>query len=155
RAKMPARLPAVLSREEVARVLQALDGDRRLVAMLLYGAGLRLLECLRLRVKDVDFPRAQLVVRGGKGDRDRVTVLPSAGRRSLAWHLDRVRAQHEHDVRRGAGWVALPAAFGRKSPAAGREWPWQWVFPATRSHRDRETGQRRRHHLHETVMQHA
>ena len=155
RAKRPGRLPVVLSREEVAIVLAALDDDRRLAATLPYGAGLRLLECLRLRVKDVDFARGQLTVRGGKGDRDRVTVLPRACHGPLRRQLDRVRAQHERDVRQGEGWVELPSAFARKAPAAGRQWIWQWVFPGTRSYRDRITGQRRRHHLHETVLQHA
>jgi hypothetical protein len=106
-------------------------------------------------VRDVDLRRSQLVVRGGKGDRDPVTVLPRACVGALARHLDRIRAQHERDVRRGAGWVELPFALARKSPAAGREWPWHWVFPATREYRDPETGQRRRHHLHETVLQDA
>jgi site-specific recombinase XerD len=106
-------------------------------------------------VKDVDFARAQLTVRGGKGDRDRVTVLPRACHAPLRRHLDRVRSQHTTDVSHGAGWVELPLAFARKSPGAGRELPWHWVFPATRTHRDRETGQRRRLHLHETVLQHA
>ena len=155
RAKRPSRLPVVLSRDEVAAVLSALEDERQLVATLLYGSGLRLLECLRLRVKDVDFARAQVVVRGGKGDRDRVTVLPRACHAPLRRHLARVRAQHERDVREGRGWVELPFALARKAPAAGRDWPWQWVFPATRGYRDRDTGQRRRHHLHETVMQDA
>jgi integron integrase len=155
RAKRPGRLPVVLSREEVAIVLAALDDERRLAATLLYGARLRLLECLRLRVKDVDFAREQLTVRGGKGDRDRATVLPRACHAPLRRHLERIRVQHERDVRQGAGWMELPSAFARKSPAAGRKWVWQWVFPATRSYRDRVTGQRRRHHLHETVLQHA
>jgi integrase len=108
-----------------------------------------------MRVKDVDFARGQLTVRGGKGDRDRATVLPRACHAPLRRQLDRVREQHERDVRQGAGWVELPSAFARKSPAAGREWGWQWEFPATRSYRDGVTGQRRRHHLHETVLQHA
>jgi integron integrase len=155
RAKRPSRLPVVLSRAEVVTVLSALDGDRRLAATLLYGAGLRLLECLRLRVKDVDFARAQLVVRSGKGDRDRVTVLPQACQAALRHHLERVRAQHERDLRRGAGWTELPYAFARKAAGAGREWPWQWVFPATRTYRDAASGERRRHHLHETVLQDA
>ena len=155
RAKQPARLPVVLSRDEVGRVLVALDGDARLVATLMYGGGLRLLECLRLRVKDADFQRGQLVVRGGKGDRDRVTVFPQACRAPLARHLERVRAQHERDVASGCGWVELPLALATKYPRAGREWPWQWVFPATRTYRDRETGRQRRHHLHETALQRA
>ncbi len=153
RAKRPARLPVVLSRDEVGAVLAALSGESRLVSTLMYGAGLRLLEALRLRVKDIDFDRRQLVVRGGKGDRDRATVLPEACRVPLARHLHRARLAHKEDVRGGGGWVERPSALARKYPNAGREWGWQWVFPATRSYVDRETGQRRRHHLHETVLQ--
>ena len=155
RAKHPGRLPVVLSREEVGAVLRQLHGVPRLMGVLLYGAGLRLLECARLRVKDVDFGRAQLIVRAGKGDRDRATLLPATVRPALQCHLERVRRLHEDDLRSGAGWVELPHALARKLPAAGREWPWQWVFPATRLYMDRESGQRRRHHLHETVLQRA
>ena len=155
RAKRPARIPVVLSRREVHVVLEALDGPVRLSALLLYGAGLRLLEALRLRVKDIDFARNQIAVRGGKGDRDRVTMLPAAVSRDLGKHLATVRDQHEADLRAGAGWVELPWALARKYPAAGREWGWQWVFLATRTYRHRETGQRRRHHLHESVLQRA
>ena len=155
RAVQPARLPVVLSRDEVRVVLLALRGMPRLMGVLLYGAGLRLLECARLRVKDIDFAAKQIVVRSGKGDRDRVTLLPAVVRPALERHLARVRAQHERDVRAGAGWVELPHALAQKYPNAGREWPWQWVFPATRTYIERTTGQRRRHHLHETVMQRA
>jgi integron integrase len=155
RAKRAARLPVVLNREEVRAVLHDLHGPPRLMAILLYGAGLRLLECARLRVKDVDFAANQLLVRGCKGDRDRVTMLPGAVKADLARHLERVRSQHERDVQHGAGWVELPWALARKYPNAGREWAWQWVFPATRVYVDRLTGQRRRHHLHETVLQRA
>jgi integron integrase len=125
------------------------------MAVLLYGTGMRVLECARLRVKDVDFPAHQIVVRSGKGARDRVTLLPAAIGPLLRRHLERVRAQHDADVRAGAGWVALPDALARKYPHAGREWSWQWVFPATRSYADPVTRQRRRHHLHETVLQRA
>jgi integron integrase len=155
RAKRPARVPVVLSRGEVHAVLDALDGPVRLLALLLYGAGLRLLEALRLRVKDVDFARNQITVRGGKGDRDRVTMLPASLSVDLAKHLETVRHQHETDLRAGAGWVELPWALARKYPNAGREWGWQWVFPATRTYRHPDTGQRRRHHLHESVLQRA
>jgi integron integrase len=155
RAKQAERLPVVLTRDEVRAVLRELEGPPRLMAILLYGAGLRLLECARLRVKDVDFAASQIVVRAGKGDRDRMTMLPGAVKADLARHLEGVRAQHEADVRRGAGWVELPWALARKYPGAGREWAWQWVFPATRLYVDRVTGQRRRHHLHETVLQRA
>jgi integron integrase len=108
---------------------------------------------LRLRVQHVDFAGNQIVVRTGKGDKDRVTVLPAAVRAALARHLDATREQHQRDLLRGAGWVELPTALMRKYPNAGREWVWQWVFPATRLYTDRATGQRRRHHLHETVLQ--
>jgi integron integrase len=153
RAKRPLRLPVVLTREEVRAVLQRLTGVPRLMASLLYGSGLRLLECSRLRVQDVDLATNQIVVRGAKGDRDRVTVLPAVIKPDLARHLHRGRAQHQRDLQSGAGWVELPTALARKYPNAGREWVWQWVFPATRLHRDRGTGQLRRHHLHESVLQ--
>jgi integron integrase len=155
RAKRPQRLPVVLTRGEVRAVLQRLDGVPRLMAILLYGAGLRLLECCRLRVKDVDFQTNQLVIRDGKGHKDRVTMLPASVKAALAVHLERVREQHQADQRRGAGWVELPGALARKYPNAGRDWSWQWVFPATRIYVHGLTGQRRRHHLHESVLQRA
>jgi integron integrase len=155
RAKAPRRLPVVLTVDEVALVLAQLSGTPRLVASLLYGAGLRLLEAMRLRVKDLDFASSEITVRRGKGGKDRRTMLPGSVAGDLRAHLQRVREQHERDRRAGAGWVELPEALGRKLPSAGCEWPWQWVFPATREYRDRATGQRRRHHLHETVVQRA
>ena len=155
RAHSPPRLPVVLSRDEVRAVLSHLHGTPRLMAALLYGSGLRLLECCRLRVKDVDFGRHQLTVRRGKGDKDRVTMLPAALQRPLSDHLRNVKAQHDRDLAAGAGWVELPGALSRKLPKAGRDWPWQWVFPATRTYLDPATSQRRRHHLHETVVQQA
>ncbi len=154
-AKRPRRLPVVLTREEIRAVLGQLNGVPRLMALLLYGAGLRVLECARLRVKDIDFASNQLVVRAGKGDRDRVTMLPAAVKADLARHLELVRRRYDQDLKRGAGWVELPGALMRKYPNAGRDWGWQWVFPATRIYVDRSTGQRRRHHLHETVLQRA
>jgi integron integrase len=153
RAKRPERLPVVLTRNEVRAVLRPLRGAPRLMAFLLYGSGLRVLECCRLRVQDVDFGANQIVVRGAKGDKDRVTVLPSMIKRALAQHLETVREQHQCDLRSGAGWVELPTALARKYPNAGREWVWQWVFPATRFYRDRDSGQLRRHDLHESVLQ--
>jgi integron integrase len=155
RAKRPERLPVVLTRDEVRVIIHTLRGPPRLMAVLLYGAGLRLLECARLRVKDVDFATNQIVVRGGKGDKDRVTMLPAAARDDLGRHLEAVREQHQADLRQDAGWVELPGALARKYPHAGREWGWQWVFPATRLYVERATGQRRRHHLHESVLQRA
>ena len=155
RAKRPEHLPVVLTREETQAMIDLLDGVQRLMALLLYGAGLRLLECCRLRVQDVDFATNQITIRDGKGGKDRVTVLPASVKADLPRHLDRVRHQHGRDLGRGAGWVELPWALGRKYPNAGREWGWQWVFPATRFYIDRATGQRRRHHLHESVIQRA
>jgi integron integrase len=155
RAKPPHRLPVVLTREEVRAVIGRLDGVPRLMALLLYGGGLRLLECCRLRVQDVDLGSNQIVVRDGKGGRDRVTMLPGTVKPALAAHIDRVREQYRADLRHGAAWVELPWALARKYPNAGREWAWHWVFPATRFYVDRVTGQRRRHHLHESVLQRA
>jgi len=155
RARRPERLPVVLTRDEVRAVLQRLTGPTRLMAYLLYGAGLRLLECCRLRVQDVDFGARQIVVRAGKGDKDRVTMLPAAVRDDLAAHLVLMREQHSRDLAMAAGWVELPTAISRKYPNAPREWAWQWAFPATRTYVDRETGERRRHHLHESVVQRA
>ena len=122
---------------------------------LLYGAGLRLLECCCLRVQDVDLDANQIVVRSGKGGKDRVTMLPAVVKPRLVRHLDGARAQHERDIARGVGWVELPDALARKYPNAGREWRWQWVFPATRIYVEPATGERRRHHLHESVLQRA
>jgi integron integrase len=155
RARPPQRLPVVLTRDEVRTVLKRLDGVPRLMALLLYGAGLRLLECARLRVKDVDFPSNQIIVRAGKGNKDRVTMLPAVVKADLARHLESVRRQHQFDLEQGAGWVELPYALARKYPNAGRDWSWQWVFPATRIYLDRLTRERRRHHLHESVLQRA
>jgi integron integrase len=155
RALTPERLPVVLTHDEVRAVLEGLNGVPRLMVYLLYGAGLRLLECCRLRVQDVEFAANQIAVRNAKGQKDRVTMLPAAIKVDLARHLERVRAQHQRDVQRGAGWVELPTALGRKYPNAGREWGWQWLFPATRFYVDRDTRERRRHHLHETVLQGA
>jgi len=155
RAKPPQRLPVVMTRHEVRDVLKLLDGPVWIAAALLYGSGLRLLEALRLRVKDVDFGTHQITVRSGKGAKDRITMLPVAVETPLARHLETVRLQHEQDLGRGLGWVELPQALARKYPHAGREWAWQWVFPATRTYVEARTGQRRRHHLHESVLQRA
>jgi integron integrase len=155
RARRPERLPVVLTQDEVRRVLAQLDGTVWLMASLLYGAGLRLLERAELRVKDVDLARRELRVRDGKGRKDRVTMIPARLLAPLSEQLARVRRQHEADLRRGDGWVALPDALMRKSPNAGRELGWHWLFPATRTYVDPTSGQRRRHHLHESVLQKA
>jgi integron integrase len=155
RAKPPQRLPVVLSRSEVTDVLARLKGPPRLMALLMYGGGLRLLEAASLRVKDVDFDRSELTVRDGKGRKDRVTILPGRTAERLRAHLERVRGLHQADLKAGAGAVQLPDALARKYPTAMFEWPWQWVFPARRSYVDPETGCRRRHHLHESVVQRA
>jgi integron integrase len=155
RAKRPVRLPVVLSREEVSAVLVQLRGPVWLMASLMYGAGLRLLECAELRVKDLNFDRSELTVRDGKGGKDRRTMLPTALRQPLREHLARVKAQHDADLAAGRGSVALPGALRRKYPNAPREWTWQWVFPATRFYVDGESGEQRRHHLHESVVQRA
>jgi integron integrase len=149
------RVPVVLSRTEVLLLLSHLSGTYQLMAALLYGSGLRLLECARLRVKDVDLERAEITVRNPKGRKDRVTMLPAGILDALRQHLARVRELHTEDLARGAGHVELPAAFRLKSPSASRSWPWQWVFPATRIYNDRTTGERRRHHLHQTALQRA
>ncbi len=155
RAKRPHRLPVVLTRQEIRSILGLLHGSDWLMAMLLYGAGLRLMECLRLRVKDVDFTSNQIVVRAGKGDKDRRTMLPAAVKEPLTKYLDAIKRLHQRDIERGLGRVTLPNALERKYPNAGKEWGWQWLFPATSHFTDKVTGEKRRHHLHESVLQKA
>ncbi len=155
RAKRPDRLPVVLSKDEVRRVLSHIGGVPRLMATLLYGSGLRLIECCRLRVKDLDWDQNQLVVRAGKGGKDRYTAFPASLREPLRAHLALVQRQHQEDLKRGRGRVELPDALARKYPNADKEWGWQWVFPATSHYTDALTGQERRHHLHESVLQRA
>jgi integron integrase len=155
RARRPARLPVVLTREEVRRVLAHLGGEARLVATLLYGSGLRLMEALRLRVKDLDLTRNEILVRDGKGQKDRVTMLPAALKPDLAAHLRRIRALHEAELASGGGDVHLPDAIRIKYPAAAKSWPWQYVFPAGRESADPRSGEIRRHHLPETLVQRA
>jgi integron integrase len=145
----------VLSRDEVRELLAQLPGVHRLIATLLYGGGLRLLEALRLRVKDVDFGRRQLVVREGKGNRDRAAPLPRVAEAPLRRHLERVAQLHREDLARGLAGPPLPGGLARKYPNAPSEWAWQWVFPATRTGVDVETRRRFRHHLHETAVQRA
>jgi integron integrase len=155
RANRPKRLPTVLTRQEVKSIFGCLDSSDWLMAMLLYGAGLRLMECLQLRVKDIDLTNNEILVRAGKGDKDRHTMLPAAVKEPLGKHLDKIRQQHQRDLDRGMGRVALPNALERKYPNAGKEWGWQWVFPATSHYIDKVTGEKRRHHLHESVLQKA
>jgi integron integrase len=155
RAKRPGRVPVVLTRSEVRQLLTHLNDVVLLVCTLLYGSGLRLLECLHLRVKDIDFERNEIVVRDGKGQKDRVTMLPVACRRQLLDHLAKVGQLHEDDLRLGMGRAPLPDAVARKYPGADRQWAWQYVFPASSHYTDRQTGVRHRHHLHETVVQKA
>jgi integron integrase len=155
RAKRPARLPSVMTAAEVDALLSNMTGVCKLMASLLCGSGLRLLECVTLRVKDVDFSAGQIVIRRGKGQQDRATLLAQSLIPTLQAHFSQVRELHAKDLRDGCGRVELPDALGRKYPNAASEWPWQWVFPATRRYIDRTTGEQRRHHLHETVLQRA
>ena len=155
RARASRRLPVVLTRDEVKAVLAGLEGDRRLIASLLYGSGLRLMECLRLRVLDVEFSDGQIVVRDGKGGKDRVTMLPNAVAPALRQQLRVARAVHRCDLADGWGRVELPGALARKYPTASAEWRWQWVFPQRRRWLDRRSGEQGRHHIHETVVQRA
>lgn len=153
RARRPKRLPVVVTRSEVQQLFAALGGASWLMAALLYGSGLRLIECLRLRVKDVDFSRHEILVREGKGAKDRVTMLPQAAAQPLAAHLERVRALHARDCAAGFGTVLLPDALESKYPSAAKDWAWQWIFPAAKLSIDPRSGVRRRHHLHESVLQ--
>ena len=155
RAKKPKRLPVVFTKEEVKAVLGHLRAEMWLMASLLYGSGLRLMECVRLRVKDLDFARLQVTVREGKGDKDRVTMLPSSLVEPLQRQLERAKALHEVDVREGFGHVYLPHALARKYANADREWGWQYVFPATKRSIDPRSGKERRHHIAETALQKA
>jgi integron integrase len=155
RVRRPARLPTVLTRAEVKLLLAAMEGTHRLMAQLLYGTGMRLLECLRLRVKDVDFGQGHIVVHDGKGTKDRVTVLPNSVRGELQAHLAKVRELHEQDLAEGFGRVWLPGSLAKKFPAAEREWTWQWVFPSAHRSRDREAKRVGRHHTAESGLQKA
>jgi len=155
RARTRQRLPVVLSEAEVRAVRERLDGDPALVVGLLYGSGLRLMEALRLRVKDLDFQRRELTVRDGKGGKDRLTLLPQSLVAGLQGHLLKVRHLHQGDLTAGWGRVLLPYALSRKYPNANREWAWQWVFPQQNRWRDRESGNQGRHHLDPSVVQKA
>jgi integron integrase len=155
RAKAPKRLPVVLARAEVQALLSRLEGTHWLMASLLYGAGLRLMECLRLRVQDVDFSRKEILVRDGKGFKDRVTMLPAALAAPLRAHLERVRELHRQDLAAGCGAVHLPYALERKYPGAARDWGWQYVFPSAKLAVDPRTGETRRHHVQDQALQRA
>ena len=154
-ARAPKRLPVVLNREEVQAVLSRLNGTHWIIASLLYGAGLRIMECVRLRVKDVDFPRKEILVRDGKGFKDRVTMLPQALVQPLQQHLQKVRQLHNDDLAKGDGAVYLPYALARKYPNADREWMWQYIFPAAKLSHDPREDVMRRHHVQDQSIQRA
>lgn len=153
RVRRPAGLPTVLTQDEVRELFKAMSGTHQLMARVLYGTGMRLLELLRLRVKDVDFARGQITVREGKGGGSRVTMLPESVREPLKKHLERVRKLHEEDLAEGFGWVPLPGQLSKKYVNAGKEWPWQWVFPSAHRSRDPASGKIARHHTAETGLQ--
>ena len=155
RARRPTRLPVVMTREEVKTVLDHLSGDRWLMASLMYGAGLRLMECVRLRVQDIDAPRKEILVRNGKGAKDRITMLPESLKAPLHEHLARVQAIHEKDLTDGWGRVQLPEALERKYPNAAAEWRWQWVFPQEKRWTNPKTREQGRHHIDASLIQKA
>lgn len=155
RANRPKKLPVVFTPDEVRSVIQNLSGIYRVMANLLYGSGLRVMECLRLRVKDLDFHYDQITVRSGKGEKDRVTILPQVVKEPLMRHLAKVRLLHEEDLFEGFGEVYLPYALERKYKGAAKEWGWQYVFPAPRRSVDSRSGKTRRHHISEDMLQRA
>ncbi len=155
RARKPKRLPVVMTRDEVKAVLGQLSGDKRLMASLMYGAGLRLMECLRLRVQDIDFARNETIVRDGKGSKDRVTMLPESAKATLQEHLRVVQTIHAQDLADGWGRVQMPQALDRKYPNAPAEWRWQWVFPQENRWRNPNTREEGRHHIDEPLVQRA
>jgi integron integrase len=154
-ARKPTRLPVVMTREEVKAVLGNLAGDKWLMASLMYGAGLRLMECLRLRAQDIDFSRNEILIRDGKGAKDRITMLPESLKAPLQEHLRAVKAVHEKDLADGWGRVPMPDALDRKYPNAPREWHWQWVFPQENRWRNSKNGEEGRHHIDESLVQKA
>jgi integron integrase len=154
-SKVPKRLPVVLNRDEVQAVLSRLSGTHWLIASLLYGTGMRIMECLRLRVKDVDFKRHEILIRDGKGFKDRVTMLPVSLAASLEAHLVKVRGLHEADLKQGYGAVYLPNALEKKYPNSAREWGWQYVFPSAKLSADPRSGEIRRHHVQDQSVQRA
>jgi integron integrase len=155
RAKKPRRLPVVFSRQEVREIIRHLSGEKWLMANIIYGAGLRLMECLRLRIKDIDFSYNQITVRDGKGQVDRITVLPDIVKHPLKEHLKKVWQQHQNDLKKGYGRVSLPFALARKYPNADKEWGWQYVFPSRNRSVDPRSGLIKRHHLGEQYLQRA
>jgi integron integrase len=155
RARKPKRLPTVFTREETKRIFAHLEATHWLVAGLLYGSGLRLMECLRLRVKDIDFSYGQVTVHDGKGEKDRITMLPTKLKQPLMRHLQKVKVLHEQDTAAGYGEVFLPYALARKYPNAARQWGWQYLFPAANRSVDPRSGKERRHHLSESTIQKA
>lgn len=155
RAKKRKRLPVVMSRDEVKAVLACMSGAKCLAARLMYGTGLRLMECMTLRVQDIDFDRSEILVRGGKGDKDRVTMLPQMLKPALRDQLEHVKAIHARDLADGWGTVPLPGALERKYPNGSSDWIWQWVFPQTHRWKDPKTGKQGRHHMDESLMQRA
>jgi integron integrase len=155
RARKPKRLPVVMTREEVKAILANLTGDKWLMASLMYGAGLRLMECLRLRVQDIDFACSEIHVLDGKGAKDRITMLPESLKAALKDHLKRVKAIHERDVADGWGRVQMPSALDRKYPNAPKDWRWQWVFPQENRWTNTQTKEQGRHHIDESLIQKA
>ncbi|MGZ5435453.1 MAG: integron integrase [Pyrinomonadaceae bacterium] len=155
RARKPKRLPVVFTRDETKRILANLEGTQWLIAALLYGSGLRLTECLRLRVKDIDFTYGQVVIRDGKGEKDRLTMLPAKLKQPLLRHLQKIKVLHEEDLRAGYGEVFLPYALARKYPNAPKQWGWQYVFPAATRSVDPRSEKERRHHLSDSSVQKA
>jgi integron integrase len=155
RAKRPKRLPVVLERAEVVQLLEQLEGTQHMMAALLYGTGMRLMECVRLRVQDVDFHYHQILVRDGKGQKDRVVPLPRRLEQPLREQLENAHSLHQRDLEQGHGEVFLPDALARKWPKAPREWIWQFVFPSGRLSVDPRSGKTRRHHMHENGLQKA
>jgi len=155
RARKPKRLSVVMTCDEVKAVLTQLSGDKWLMASLMYGAGLRLMECLRLRIQDIDFSRNEILVRDGKGAKDRITMLPETLKIPLREHLKRVKAIHDRDLAENWGRVQMPDALDRKYPNAPADWRWQWVFPQENRWKNTKTGEEGRHHVHETILQRA
>jgi len=146
-------IPTVLSKDEVKRLIASLTGTNKLIAQVMYGGGLRVMECMRLRVKDIDFDNRQIIVRDGKGENDRITTLPGSLIQSLQLHISYVKSLHEKDLADGYGSVYLPYALERKYKNTNKDWVWQYLFPAPQISTDKRTGITRRHHIHEAVIQ--